>query len=245
VSRSKETLAHSRPGTAQSVLTAEGISLLAPDECLFSVEHGTLLGASALEFWRWAFSDLRQNNIRGVFAEWMVSKFLGLATASRDSWASHDLVIPSGVRIEIKAAAYLQAWHKSDDPPSDITFSSLRGRLWDETTRAYSEKPTFNADLYVFCLNIEKHPECFNAFNLDQWRFLVLSREQISEVNQDSIRLLPLTKLCRNTWGAAWDKSVPLFYRDLLGVVQALSDPRTRRSLLLPSQSSLFPEMFT
>ena len=27
------------------------------------------LGASAIDFWRWAFADLKQNALRGVFAE--------------------------------------------------------------------------------------------------------------------------------------------------------------------------------
>jgi len=48
------------------------------------------------------------------------------------------------------------------------------------------KNPTFNADLYVFCLNIEKHPERFNAFNLEQWRFFLSC--QVSRL-QKSIKI--------------------------------------------------------
>jgi hypothetical protein len=35
------------------------------------------LDATVAEFWRWAFSDLRDNTTRGIFAEFLVAKAVG------------------------------------------------------------------------------------------------------------------------------------------------------------------------
>lgn len=80
---------------------------------------------------------------------------------------------------------------------------------------------------------------------LNNGDFFILSSEQITEINQDSIGLGPLTKMCQKTWGTAWGISVPISHHELLGVVQTLEDPERRRSLLLPRQPSLFPEIFS
>ncbi len=41
-----------------------------------SVHNGSLL-----DFWQWAFSDLAANNLRGVYAEWLVAKLLQIDPA--------------------------------------------------------------------------------------------------------------------------------------------------------------------
>lgn len=150
--------------------------------------------SNLLDFWRWAFSDLRMNNIRGVFAEWMVGKLLDLDPPPRNSWDSCDLRLPDGKGIEVKSAAYLQAWERVK--PSRITFAGLRGRVWDPRI-GYAKEQTCNAEVYVFCLQIEKDPEKWDAFNLDQWRFHVLPRRVIEERDFSRIGLEPLRKLTR------------------------------------------------
>jgi hypothetical protein len=37
-----------------------------------------LSDASLLEFWRWAFSDLCDDDVKGIFAEWLVLKLLNI-----------------------------------------------------------------------------------------------------------------------------------------------------------------------
>ena len=90
------------------------------------------LGDSALvlDFWRWAFSDLRQNNVRGHLAEYIVGLALGVPLTVRSSWDDYDLLVPAGklargaVRVQVKSAAYLQAWGQRK--LSAITFGGLR-----------------------------------------------------------------------------------------------------------------------
>src|SRR5690242_8346990 len=113
-----------------------------------------LADATVLDFWRWAFSDLRLNDVRGIFAEWLVARLLGIPLITRQSWAGWDLQTPDGVKIEVKTSAYLQRWYQR--APSKIVFTGLRTKLWDEYTGAYAEAASYKADLYVFCVQTEQ-----------------------------------------------------------------------------------------
>jgi hypothetical protein len=44
-----------------------------------------------VDFWRWAFSDLVSNDVRSVFAEYLVGSALGVTGSTRISWAEFDL----------------------------------------------------------------------------------------------------------------------------------------------------------
>ena len=54
-----------------------------------------------------------------------------------------------GVRVEVKASGYLQAWRQRRQ--SRIEFTGLRGRVWDDDT-GRSASATYNADVYVFAV---------------------------------------------------------------------------------------------
>lgn len=146
------------------------------------------LGAHLLDFWGWAFSDLRSNNLRGVLAEWIVAKLLRIEPPVRESWAPWDLSTSEGVRIEVKSGAYLQTWACEGDPPSRIVFTGLRGRVWDLQT-GYASEPTYNSDLYVFAIHVETESKRWNALNLDQWRFYLVPREMLASYDTGSLSL--------------------------------------------------------
>jgi hypothetical protein len=55
-----------------------------------------LTDASLLDFWRWAFSDLCDDDVKGIFAEWLVVKLMGIPQVRRVSWANSDLITPEG-----------------------------------------------------------------------------------------------------------------------------------------------------
>ncbi len=74
-----------------------------------------LQNASLLDFWKWAFSDLCDDDLKGIFAEWLVLKLLGIPAVRRVSWANSDIITLEGVRIEIKSTSYWQSWKLIDE----------------------------------------------------------------------------------------------------------------------------------
>lgn len=157
-------------------------------ETLIGLESAT--DATMLDFWRWGFSNLLFNDVRGVFGEWMVAKLLGIELSQRDSWAAYDLET-RGVHIEVKTTAFLQAWKLS--PTENPVFSGLKGQTWSLDS-GYSGIATYNADLYVFCLQIEKDIDSWKALDLEQWRFFLLTVDAVKARGCDSISLSALTK---------------------------------------------------
>lgn len=164
------------------------------NECL----HNSILDLkndTVLDFWQWAFSNLQANNVRGIFAEWLVAKLLNIPLNVRDSWIEWDLITQEGVIIEVKTSAYLQTW--SQKRPSPIVFTGLKGRKLNSETNQYAEEATYNADIYVFCVQIEQDQSKWDALDLGQWRFYLLARGQIERLNQKSLSLKPLATMSR------------------------------------------------
>ena len=169
--------------------------MLTGNECLVDCVVD-LSDASVLNFWQWAFSALRANNTRGVFAEWIVAKLLSIPLSEpRDSWAAQDIVTPEGVRIEVKCSAYVQTWSQPRGH-SRIVFTGLRGRTWTPET-GYSDSQTFNADVYVFCVQTERDASRWNALDLGQWRFWILPKSVLEDLGQKSLSLSKLSKLTK------------------------------------------------
>jgi hypothetical protein len=155
---------------------------------------GTL--GSVSDFWRWAYGDLRTNNVRGVFAEWMVAQLLGIKIDKRAEWDPFDLQLDDKRRIEVKCSGYLQSWAHENDPPSKICFSGLKSNFYCYETKKFSkEGKTYNADIYIFCIQIEKNPNRWNALDLDQWEFYVLERSKIEGRDSQSLSLRAIQRL--------------------------------------------------
>lgn len=62
------------------------------------------------DFWSWACSDLANNTMRGVLAEYLVATALDAAAGTRTEWDTVDIRTPDKWRVEVKSAAYLQSW---------------------------------------------------------------------------------------------------------------------------------------
>jgi hypothetical protein len=167
------------------------------------VQNGTLL-----DFWKWAYSDLCDDGIKGEFAEWLVHKLLDVPSARRVSWANSDLITASGIGIEVKAAAYWQSWklidgHGTPYPqpisrgPLDetkIRFGGLMAR--DSTTVPDHAAPrTLKSQIYVFAFQHEKDIARWNAMELSQWEFYVVKAEELAKIGGRSISLRKLKPL--------------------------------------------------
>jgi len=159
--------------------------------------EAALPDASMLNFWQWAYSDLMDNVNRGVFAEWMVAKLLKLSfTGPRPPWQAWDITTPEGVRIEVKASAYVHSWTPPEAPdapaakPTRIEFTNLRTRAFvDAAQTQYAEDPTYNADLYVFCMQTNPDPTKWDALDLSQWEFFLLPNAALLAHGYKSVSL--------------------------------------------------------
>ncbi len=168
-------------------------SRLSGDEAFFGA--GGIADFKVLDFWRWSISDLILNTTRGVLAEYIVAKALGVPTGGvRDPWRSYDLEC-SGVRVEVKSAAYIQSW--AQDRFSDITFTVGRRLGWDPDTNRMDADPRRHANVYVFALLAHREQATINPLDLSQWRFWSVRTETLDERlgNQDSISLSSLEQL--------------------------------------------------
>lgn len=162
-------------------------------------EEFTLRGVSAgitiKDYWQWAYSDLLNNTHRGVVAEFLVYSSLYEITHDtemRIDWLPFDLTSPSGRRIEVKSAAYLQSW--TTDFPSQIRFNIAPKLAWDG--KSYATEAKRNNDLYVFCLFTALTRD-IPILNLDYWEFYVLPTSILNEKvpNQKTISLSSLLNL--------------------------------------------------
>ena len=135
---------------------------------------GKALPFTVRDFWSWAASDLLNNAQRGVLAEFIVGKALGLSLPPRLEWDAFDLQMPDGTTLEVKSAAYLQSW-------SQIGFSNIRfgispTRGWNASTNTYAKTIGRQADCYVFCLLAHKDKATVDPTDLAQWQFQVVSK---------------------------------------------------------------------
>lgn len=149
-------------------------------------EHFVGVDGTVLDFWRWAMSDLRMNNVRGYLAEFLVAQAAG-ASGRRVEWDAYDLVTPSGVKVEVKSSGYLQAWSQPNGL-SRPTFRVPETNGWDHAKGA-TVGTSWHADVYVFCVHTAREHDAYDVLDAQQWDFFVLPRQIVAERNGQSISL--------------------------------------------------------
>ena len=164
--------------------------------------------ATVGDFWRWAFSDVRDNVTRGVLAEWLVGLALRCVDGVRPAWADHDL-LSDGIKIEVKSAAYLQSWPSPRNPP--ISFRGLSAYTWDPLTGKSSTTRTYNADVYVFALLTAREHAHFDPLDVHQWEFWVAD---LAAVRNTGCRSLGLERVRRLSEGPLRFTGLPDAVRD-------------------------------
>lgn len=169
---------------------------------LFSNEH---TGFTVLDFWRWSFSDLLDNVLRGSFCEFVVGAALGVdLSAGRTNWSSWDITFPYSwkdsagehdmVRVEVKNSSYLQSWN--EDKLSKISFGIAPKEVSDPAQGVIGERKR-QSDVYVFCHYKAKDRAVADPLILDDWDFYVVSTKVLDErcAGQNSIGLASLQSL--------------------------------------------------
>lgn len=152
-----------------------------------------LPGVQLGDFWSWAYSDLLSNTVRPLFAEFLVGYALDLIESPRVEWNYIDFCY-KGLKIEVKSSGYLQSWNMKN--PSLIKFDIAKKKPWDASTNLYGENAVRSADLYIFCLLIEKNAEKVCVYDLDQWEFYLMAVSDLNRYfgDQKSVTLTRLQK---------------------------------------------------
>ena len=162
-------------------------------------EADTVSTVSLIDFWQWTYSDLLGNTNRGRLAEFIVGRALGLTlTDVRREWDEVDFITPTGLKIEVKSAAYLQSWYQKK--LSDIYFVVCPRRGWNAATNEIDLTARRHADVYVFAVLAHKDKRSVDPLNLSQWKFYVVPTAVLDsrERSQHSITLRSLSSLYPN-----------------------------------------------
>ena len=170
----------------------------------------------ALDFWRWAYSDLLGNTERGAVAEYLVASALGISREDRISWNSYDLLSNEGIKIEVKASAYIQTW--GQERLSDIRFGIQPTYAWNSETNVYDTEMRRQSDIYVFCVLKHTEQETINPLDARQWEFYPLKTSVLNEKvgNQKGISLSKILKLgaAATSYSNLHDRVLELFAQE-------------------------------
>lgn len=169
------------------------------------------------DFWSWAFSDLRQNSVRGHLAEYIVAKALSVTLDVRSAWDDYDLLlmdlrvprhgdgssprVHTPARVQVKSSGYLQAWPQQK--LSQISFGGLRNRPFpfnmEGGTFKLGGQRAPKADVFVFAIHTAKTHDTYSALDIGQWEFRVLPAHRINQVT------LGYPALCRMAAAETFD----------------------------------------
>ena len=133
--------------------------------------------------------------MRGILAEYVVACALALPQEERVEWEAFDLKTSSGLKLEVKSAAYLQSWDQK--AVSKINFGIAPTRAWNNKVGGHSQDKRRQADLYVFCLLHHQDKATVDPLNMKQWTFYLLRASVLDKrfPIQKSIGLASLLKL--------------------------------------------------
>lgn len=184
-----------------------GISSTTRKECRFPAVESEMLsgcegikgtGLRLIDYWAWGHSCLIDNTERGIFAEFLVHTAMNESVNARQNWKSYDVLSPEGIKIEVKASGYIQAWQQ--EKLSSVKFSIRPAHAWNPETNTYDDELSRDSDVYVFCLHKHREQDSINILDLSQWTFFVISTQtlQTAAGMQKTITLNRLKSLGAN-----------------------------------------------
>lgn len=158
--------------------------------------NGQPIGYTLLNCWQWNFSGIVGNTLRGAIAEYLVACDLGVADGVHvGEWNAYDVRSKSGLKIEVKSAAFVQNWQQKE--PSKIKFSISPTKGWDADTNIYSLEIKRQSDVYIFSLLSHQDKNTLDPLDVNQWEFYVLPTSALNSksLTQKTITFSALKKL--------------------------------------------------
>ncbi|MEF2175998.1 MAG: hypothetical protein V3575_05980 [Candidatus Absconditabacteria bacterium] len=137
----------------------------------FSLNSNTL-EFNILDFWSWSSSDLLNNTMRGILAEFIIAKALGIDNSYRVEWNEYDLVYDD-LKIEVKSGAYIQSWEQQKFSNIVLTIKPTKDQKCTNCKR--------QSDIYIFAILSHKDSKTINPLNLEQWDFYIIKTSILNE----------------------------------------------------------------
>lgn len=142
---------------------------------------------------------LVNNVFRGTLVEAMLADALDPDWAwcsGKDAWAGFDFVSSTGIGLEVKQSAALQAWHKPGRKISPAIFDiAARKQQWNEEKQQRITQAGRAADIYVFARHPLEDVAKADHRNPLQWEFFAV--KSVNLPNQKTISLNRVRKLSR------------------------------------------------
>lgn len=155
---------------------------------------------STLEFWRYGFSNLNSNVLRGALAEFIVENALRSNgdIDVRNPWGDSDVIATDGKKIEVKCCSYIQDWDQNEF--SRIVWSGLKAKslYWSSAVSEFPRADAdYKSDIYVLALFKHQDHATLDILDMNQWCFWVLTKDKMKEItkNGNSVSLTKLQKL--------------------------------------------------
>jgi hypothetical protein len=144
---------------------------------------------SHVKFWEYAYSNFLDNRNRSALAEYIVAEALDVNDAPLSTWEPYDIKTKCGIKVEVKASGYIQAWRQNK--PSTPTFDIAKKFGFHIESNLHEKVKDRQADVYVFCLHKEKNHENVNPLLTNQWTFYVVETNLINKKlgDQKSVRI--------------------------------------------------------
>lgn len=130
-----------------------------------------------MDFWRWAFSMLGDNTLRGIVGQYIVAWAIGADNVIHDSWQAYDLLAPNGKKIEVKTTSFAQIWKygKKNRRPLFV----IKPTRYYTHQKGLEEKKSYNADIYVLCYYSWADSDSMSITNINHWKFWVFSLNEL------------------------------------------------------------------
>lgn len=135
---------------------------------------------SVLDFWKYHYSHLVGEE--GVIGEFLVAKALGIEKAENVLyWSAYDMSY-RGMRIEVKATAYVHPWNKTKvSQVRTFSIAPSKNAYWEGNNHQACEEFSRQSDVYVFCLNTNQNIGDANPLKVDDWEFYIIPTSKINE----------------------------------------------------------------
>jgi len=143
------------------------------------------------KFHRWAMGNLVENRNRGIFAEWLVGRALGVIGDGdeRHEWDAYDLLYGE-VKVEVKASGRSQTWPQKQPSKPNFNIALRRGTWLAESNEWIEHDPPVRfADVYVFCLHEPENATKENVRDPASWKFWVISKQTLDDKLGDQKRV--------------------------------------------------------